>query len=94
MFATIRRYNIGREKMDALVARISGFEDVFKAMPGHVAHYLVRSEDGLLTAVGVFTDRTSAEASRHVAARWITVNAADLLGAPSDVTVGDVVVSG
>ena len=94
MFATIRRYNIDPEKMDELVARVSGVAEVFRAMPGHVAYYLVRSDGGTLTAVGVFNDRPSAEASRQVAAKWITENVADLLGAPSDVTVGEVVVHG
>ncbi|MBS0639163.1 MAG: hypothetical protein U1E70_27980 [Acetobacteraceae bacterium] len=80
--------------MDELIARISGVADIFEAMPGHVAYYLVRSDGGVLTTVGVFTDRESAVASRQVAARWITENVADLLGAPSDVTVGEIVVHG
>jgi quinol monooxygenase YgiN len=94
MFATIRRYNIDPEKTDELVARVSGVAEIFKAMPGHVAYYLVRSDGGILTAVGVFTDRASAEASRQMAARWVTENIADLLGAPTNVTVGEIVVHG
>ena len=91
MFAIIRRYNVEPEKMDELIARVSGVGEVFRQLPGHVAYYLVRSDGGTLAAVGVFTDRASAEASRRVAARWIKENVADLMGAPSDVTVGEVV---
>ncbi len=94
MFATIRRYDIDPEKMDALVARVSGVADIFKAIPGHVAYYLVRSEGGRLTAIGVFDNRAAADAARLVAARWVTENAADLLGAPTDVTFGEVFVHG
>jgi quinol monooxygenase YgiN len=69
MFATIRRYNIDRDKMDVLVERVAGVAEIFRKMPGHVAYYLVRSAGGTLTAVDIFTDRASAEASRQVAAR-------------------------
>ena len=94
MFATVRRYNIDPDKMDALVARVSGVAEVFRSLPGHVAYYLIRSQDGTLTAVGVFESREAAQTSRQVAAKWITENAADLLGAPSEVILGEVVANG
>jgi quinol monooxygenase YgiN len=80
--------------MDALVERVTGVAEIFRQMPGHVAYYLVRSTGGTLMAIGIFTDRASAEASRQIAAKWVTENIADLLGAPSEVVVGDVVVMG
>jgi len=78
MFATIRRDNINSDKMDELIARVSGVANIFKAMPRHVAYYLVRSDRGILTVVGVFIARASAGASRQVAARWVMENVADV----------------
>jgi hypothetical protein len=94
MFATVRRYNVDRDKLDELVARVQGVEQIFKQLPGHVAYYLVRSEGGTMAAVAIFEDRAVAESSSRVAAKWIRENVADLMGAPTDVTIGEVVAHG
>ncbi|MBS0642061.1 MAG: antibiotic biosynthesis monooxygenase [Proteobacteria bacterium] len=92
MFAAIRRYVIDPDQMDAVVARVAGVAEVYKTVPGHIAYYLVREPSGTLTSVGLFVDREAAEAARLVASKWITENAADLLGAPVLMTRGEVVV--
>jgi len=92
MYITIRRYSIHPGSTQELVDRIrNGFVPLISRVQNFVAYYAVDEGDGDVSAVSIFTDEASAEASNQLAAEWIMKNVAYLISSPPKIIAGYVV---
>lgn len=92
MFLTIRKY-AGATSVDDAIKRVEeGLAPHLSTMPGFVAYYAVKYEDGDIGSVSVFESRENSESAAAGAADWVKTNLSDLL--PNEPTVyrGEVVV--
>jgi hypothetical protein len=79
MFANIRRHRLARGSMDELMRRIDeGFAELLSAQEGFVSYQAIELPERELITVSVFRDPPQAEASRHLAQRWIEAELADM----------------
>lgn len=94
MHITIRRYSINAGATAELVEHIrTGFLPIIRKAPKFVAYYAIDEGDGDISAVSIFEDEASAEASNHMAATWVLHNLGHLISQPPKIIAGDVVVS-
>ena len=92
MYITIRRYSIHPGSTLELVERIrNSFVPLISRASGFIAYYAVDEGDGDVSAVSIFVDEASAEASNHLAAEWIMKNVAYLISSPPKIIAGNVV---
>jgi len=92
MYATVRSYSGESDLVDSLVAHEADVREIFDAIPGFRAYYLIRTAEGA-TTVSVFDDQAGAEESTRAAAAWVAENLGDGAPAPPQVTTGEVAVS-
>lgn len=90
MYAVVRRYK-NPKLIELLEQRKADVEAVIRQVPGFVAYYLIKAADGGVT-VTVCDDKAGTDASTQVAAGWVRQNAADVAGAPPEVTEGECVI--
>ena len=91
---TIRRYTIRPGSTKELVDRIeSDFLPIISRAPQFVAYYAIDEGDGDVSAVSIFEDEASAEASNAIAAAWVMKNVASLITVPPKIISGEVVAS-
>jgi hypothetical protein len=93
MYAVLRRYrgSSGAQVLDAIVPRRGEVEELLRGVPGFVAYYAVRGEDGGVT-ITVCDDRAGTEESTRRAAAWVRENLPAAAGSPPEVTEGEVVI--
>lgn len=94
MHITIRRYSINAGATKELVEHIrSGFLPIISQAPKFVAYYAIDEGDGDVSAISIFEDEESAQASNHMAATWVLKNLGSLISVPPKIIAGDVVAS-
>jgi hypothetical protein len=94
MHITIRRYSINSGATRELVDQIqNGFVPIISKAPKFVAYYAIDEGDGDVSAISIFEDEASAEASNHMAATWVLKNLGHLISVPPKIIAGDVIVS-
>lgn len=69
-FAAVRRYRLARGSIEELVNRSEEFARQLEALPGFDSYQLMDCGDGDIIAVSRFRERTSAEQSDELAARF------------------------
>ncbi len=69
-FAAVRRYRLARGSVEELVTRAEEFARQLETLPGFFSYQLMDCGDGDIIAVSRFQDRTSAEQSDELAARF------------------------
>ena len=75
MYVTIRSRRMVSGSVDELMRKIDeGLVPIVRAAPGYVAYYAIDSGGGVVSAVSVFEDETTAKASNRLAERWIREN--------------------
>jgi len=92
MYATLRWYSGNVELADRLAARADEIRAAIGGVEGLRAYYLVRTDGGTVS-VTVADDRSGAEESNEVAARWIRENMPDVSASPPSTSMGEVVLS-
>jgi hypothetical protein len=72
MFASVRRYRLGPGTAGDVAQRVRmDFVDQVSKVPGFLAYYLIDEGDDRMASVNVFEDRSGAEESNRLAARWL-----------------------
>ncbi len=79
MYAVVRRYKDATPLFNELARRQADVEAVIRPVPGFVAYYLIRSEDGGISLT-LCEDRTGTIESSRRAADWIRQNLPQLAG--------------
>jgi hypothetical protein len=76
--------------MEELVATVgSGLVPILRQVPGFREHFLVETDEGVLS-ISVFADQAGAEESTRQAADWVQQNLTDFFAGPPTVTTGSV----
>jgi len=89
MYAVIRRYR-SVQLFDELARNEDAIRKLITGIDGFVSYTLARAADGGFS-VSVFRDRAGAEESTRQARAWVQANVSPAaVGAPPDVTEGDV----
>ncbi|MCC6629808.1 MAG: hypothetical protein IT340_20705 [Chloroflexi bacterium] len=92
MYAVIRHYQgASAGALDAVVARRAEVEDILRGVPGFVAYYAVRSDDGSAT-ITICDDQAGTEESSRRAAAWVRANFPAAAGSPPTITQGQVTI--
>ena len=79
--------------VDELMRKLDeGFMPIISQAPGYVAYYVVDSGDGLVSAVSIFDDEATAEASNRLAEGWVRENLGSMVPGPAEVISGRVMV--
>ena len=93
MHITIRRYSIHPGSTKALVEHIqNSFVPIISKAPNFVAYYAVDEGDGDVSAISIFQDKASADASNAMAAGWVMKTVASLISVPPKIISGEVLV--
>lgn len=88
MYAVVRRYKGGARVIEAVLRQGSEVERLIRGVPGFVAYYVVRTDDGGAT-ITVCEDRAGTEESVRVAADWVRRNVPEA-ASPPEITEGEV----
>jgi ABC-type Fe3+-hydroxamate transport system substrate-binding protein len=89
MYAVVRRYKGATALFDELARREQDVRSVIQGVPGFVAYYLVRSDDGGAT-ITICQDQSGTAESTRRAADWVRQNVPAAAGNPPEVTEGEV----
>jgi heme-degrading monooxygenase HmoA len=89
MHVVVRRYQGASPLFDELARRQADVEQLLRGVPGFVAYYLARTQDGGVT-VTVCDDRAGTQESTRRAADWVRQNVPAAVGNPPEVTEGEV----
>src|SRR5688572_10548128 len=93
MHATIRRYDgVDQSKTDELKRKINEtLIPKLSQLPGFGGYYVIESDNGVFTSVGLFGTSAQADESSRVAATWVREEKLELtLPNPPKVTGGEV----
>lgn len=93
MYATVRSYAGSSELVDALVENESSVRQLIDGIDGFKAYYLIRCDDGGAVSVSVYDDRSGADESNRVAAKWIRENLPDVDVSPPQISAGEVAIA-
>jgi hypothetical protein len=88
MYVVVRRYRGASPLFDELARRQADVEQLIRNVPGFVAYYLVRTEDGGAT-ITVCEDQAGTQESTRQAADWVRQNVPAAAGNPPEVTEGE-----
>jgi hypothetical protein len=94
MHATVRRYEgIGQSSKAELTRKVGeSLMPSLSKLPGFNGYYLIESEDGVFTSVGLFDTSIQAEESTRVASSWVVDQKLEsILPNPPKVTSGEVI---
>jgi hypothetical protein len=89
MFASIRKYNGAPALADELFKRQEEIKSVLKPIKGFHSYYLLKTSDGSVSLT-VCEDRTGAEESNRVAAKWLKDKLPTFATRSPEITVGEV----
>jgi hypothetical protein len=88
MHVVVRRYKGATPLFNELARRQSEVEQVIRGVPGFVAYYLVRTDDGGAT-ITVCEDRAGTQESTRRAADWVRQNVPAAAANPPEVIEGE-----
>jgi hypothetical protein len=90
-YIAIRQYQLAPgHTMEELVGTVgSGLVPILRQVPGFREHYLVETNEGVLS-ISVFADQAGAEESTRRATDWVQQNLTDFFIGPPAVTTGSV----
>ena len=88
MHAVVRRYQVGSRVIDEVIQRRSDVEQLLRGVPGFIAYYAVKTDDGGMT-ITICEDQAGTAESVRVAAEWVRQNVQGA-GSPPEVTEGEV----
>jgi hypothetical protein len=94
MHATVRRYEgIGQSSKEELTRKVGeSLMPSLSKLAGFNGYYLIESEDGVFTSVGLFDTAIQAEESTRVASSWVVDQKLEaILPNPPKVTSGEVI---
>jgi hypothetical protein len=89
MYIVVRRYRGASQLFEELARRQTEVDQVIRGVPGFVAYYLVRADDGG-ASITICEDRAGTEESTRRAANWVRQNVPAAAGNPPEVTEGEV----
>ena len=89
MYTVVRRYGGASRLVDEMDRRQQEVRDLIGGVPGFVAYYAVRAEDGTLATITVCEDRAGTEESSRRAAAWVQKNVAGGAIDPPKITQGE-----
>jgi hypothetical protein len=98
MYTSIRHYtfkdSIDKQSLDDYIGRIeSKFVPGVQALPGFHSYYPVKLRENEIVGIGIFEDKSSADASSRWAAKFVESDAIkDRINAP-DITEGELLIS-
>ena len=87
-YVVVRRYQGASALFDELARRQAEVEQVIRGVPGFVAYYLVKTDDGGAT-ITVCDDRAGTQESTRRAADWVRQNVPAAAANPPEVTEGE-----
>lgn len=91
MYAVIRKYQFDRAVSEELDRKVREFfVPQLKTIPGFVNYYWLDSGDGTGASLSVFQDKSGAEESVRLAARFVEQHLAGFPVTSPDVTAGEV----
>ena len=93
MHVTIRRYEgVDQNRTDELTRKVSeSLVPKLSKLEGFSEYYLIETNDGIITSVGIFDTPTHASESTRIAADWIREeNLESALPNPPKVTEGEI----
>lgn len=91
MHTVVRHYPGASELMDELGRRSADVEKLIRGIPGFVAYYLVKTEDGGYS-VSVFDDRAGTDESNRRAAEYLRENLSSLATSPPEILDGESII--
>lgn len=92
MHVTIRRYKIHAGETQKLVDSINEhFVPLIREAPRFVAYYALDEGDGDVSAISIFEDEASANASNQLASHFVMKHLSSLIPFPPKIISGDVV---
>jgi hypothetical protein len=89
MYAVIRQYLGASQLFDELARREQDVRQVLQGVPGFVAYYLMRSDDGG-ASITICQDQAGTAESTRRASEWVRQNVPAAIGNPPEVTEGEV----
>ena len=93
MYGVVRRYSGASELSDAIAQNSLEVQELISTVPGFVAYYAVRSNEGLAT-ITICQDSTGTQESTRRAAEWVRQRGlTGGSGAPPEVTEGEVFIN-
>jgi hypothetical protein len=93
MHITIRSRKMTSGSVDELMRKLDqGFMPIVSQAPGYVAYYCIDSGDGVVSAISIFDDESTAEASNRLAESWVRENLGPVVPGPAEVISGTVMV--
>ena len=94
MHATIRRYEgVDQARTNEVVGKVNGtLVPQLRSLPGFAGYYLVESDNGVLSSLGLFETSEQAEASSKLVSKWIDdENLIEAIPSAPKITSGKVV---
>jgi len=93
MYIVVRDYQEqGADVAAQAMQRQESLKEAMRGIKGFVAYYAIDKGNGSLTTVSIFEERTSAERSVGVAAKWVRENMAQWAPTPPTVIQGEVII--
>ena len=88
MYAVVRRYKGGSRIIEEVLRSRAEVEQLIRGVPGFVAYYVVKTDDGGAT-ITMCEDRAGAEESVRVAADWVRQHVQGAIS-PPEISEGEV----
>jgi len=95
MFATVRRYEgIDSSNIDELTKKVGeSLAPKLSKLPGFNSYFLIDTDNGVMSSIGLFETSTQANDSTRVASEWVRDEKLErILQNPPKVTEGEVLV--
>ena len=93
MIITIRSRKLISGSADLLMQKLDEeLVPIISKEPGYIGYYVIDSGDAVVTAISIFEDSPSSEASNKLAECWVQQNLGSMVPEPAEVISGPVVV--
>lgn len=91
MVITIRSRTMSSDCVDSIMFKLNqGFVPIIKKLKGYVSYYVIDSGNNVVTAISVFEDEATSQASNRIAEAWVKDNLGPMVPGSADIISGPV----
>ena len=91
MLITIRSRTMSPGCVDSIMLKLNqGFVPIIKKQKGYISYYVIDSGNDVVTAISIFEDEATSQASNRLAEAWVKENLGPMVPGSADIISGQV----